>query len=388
MASGIENPAIYQGFEQGPIRPPSEANSLLIRVTRNCPWNRCTFCPVYKGRRFSIRPVAHVMQDIDAVNRQVRQLQPPPNESGRIDRVQVERMRQNSRPEDTQALYAALHWAAGGMQSIFIQDANSLIIKPSDLVAILKHLKSCFPWVKRITSYGRSQTIARIKVENLKAMRSAGLNRIHIGLESGSDEVLHRVMKGVSKATHIKAGIKIKAAQMELSEYVMPGLGGVELSDLHARETADALNQINPDFIRLRTLAIPNITPLYDEFTTGRFKKCSDLMMAAEILTFIDSLEGITSVVKSDHILNLFQEIEGQLPDDKARMAGVIRAFLSMDPEQQTLYQVGRRLGIFSRLSDMQSPHRLRRAQKACQTLGVSPRNVDTIVDELMKQFI
>lgn len=388
MSTAKQNKAVYNGFEQGPIRPPSEATSLLIRITRNCPWNRCTFCPVYKDQRFSIRPVEHVLKDIDAVHGHVLQLQQAADEAGRVRHDQIQNMADTTDPLDVQALYAALNWVAGGMKSIFIQDANSLIIKPGDLIKILQHLMACFPWVERVTSYARSHTVARIKDSDLVEMRNAGLNRIHIGLESGSDEVLKKVMKGASKATQIKAGRKVKAAGIELSEYVMPGLGGRMLSDVHARETADALNQIDPDFIRLRTLAIPNHVPLYDEYYQGQFIKCNDIQMAAEILTFIENLNGITSFVKSDHILNLFQEIEGKLPEDQALMMKPIQTFLSMDPKQQTLYIVGRRLGLFSKLGDMKRIRRYQRAEKACRELGVTPQNVDTVVEELMKQFI
>jgi radical SAM superfamily enzyme YgiQ (UPF0313 family) len=378
----------YQGFEQGPIRPPSEAYSLLIRVTRNCPWNRCTFCPVYKGSRFSIRPVDHVKRDIDSVHRYIEMIKQMADESGRILRSEVRKGIEDYEKLDPQAFNAALNWFAGGMNSVFIQDANSLIIKPSNLVEILIHLKKHFPWVERVTSYARSHTIARIKDHDLKAIRDAGLNRIHIGLESGSDEVLKMVKKGMTKETHIKAGLKVKKAGMELSEYIMPGLGGKTYSKIHALETADALNQINPDFIRLRTLAIPNFVELYEDYETGRFEKCTDIMMVKENKLLIESLDRITSVVKSDHILNLFENLEGTLPQDKERMLEILRAFLAMEPERQSLYQVGRRLGFFSCLSDMESPHRLAKAEKTCQQLGITPDNVDEVIDELMKRFI
>ncbi|MBW1609493.1 MAG: radical SAM protein, partial [Deltaproteobacteria bacterium] len=253
---------------------------------------------------------------------------------------------------------------------------------------ILLHLKKRFSWAERITSYARSHTIARIKDRDLKKFKDAGLNRIHIGLESGSDRVLKMAQKGVTKDTHIKAGLKVKKAGMELSEYIMPGLGGKAYSGIHARETADALNRINPDFIRLRTLAIPNSVELYDDYAAGNFEKCTDLMMAKEILIFLESLNGITSVVKSDHILNLFQNLEGKLPRDKARMLDIVHRFLAMDPERQCVYQVGRRFGFFSRLRDMESPRRLAKAEKACRQFGITPENVDEVIDELMKRFI
>jgi hypothetical protein len=378
----------YQGFEQGPIRPPSEADSLLIRVTRNCPWNRCTFCPVYKESRFSIRPVDHVKRDIDTVHRSLEIIQKMADKHDNLSRTAVRKAVSNYEQPDPGGFSAALSWFSGGMSSVFLQDANSLIIKPLDLMEILLHLKKRFPWVERITSYARSHTIARIKDRDLKNMKDAGLNRIHIGLESGSDRVLKIAKKGVTKETHIKAGLKVKKAGMELSEYIMPGLGGKAYSEIHARETADALNRINPDFIRLRTLAIPNSVELYDDYTAGSFEKCTDLMMAKEILIFLESLNGITSMVKSDHILNLFQNLEGKLPGDKARMLDIVHRFLAMDPERQCVYQVGRRFGFFSRLRDMESPRRLAKAEKACRQFGITPDNVDEVIDELMKRFI
>ena len=378
----------YNGFEQGPIRPPSEAHSLLIRITRNCPWNRCTFCPVYKEKKFSIRPVEHIKKDIDSVCRHVEKLQKLSDESGHISQKDIRQVAEKVEPDQLHAFNAAFSWISGGMRSVFIQDANSLIIKPADLVEILKHLKKRFSQVERITSYARSHTVARIKDEDLEAIKEAGLNRIHIGLESGSNQVLKMVKKGVTKETHIKAGLKVKRAGIELSEYVMPGLGGRKYSEIHALETADALNRINPDFIRLRTLAIPNGLGIYEDYINGNFEKCNDVMMAKEILLFIEMLAGITSVIKSDHILNLFEEVEGVLPDDREYMTGVIQNFLSMDPKHKALYQVGRRLGIFSTLSDMGSPRRFARAEKTCRELNITPENVDEIIDEMMKRFI
>lgn len=378
----------YRGFEQGPIRPPSEARSLLIRITRNCPWNRCTFCPVYKGRDFSLRPVDHVLEDIDRVHRYILEIRECAARNGKIYPADIDRIRELDGKNDQTALNAALNWANEGMESIFLQDANSLIIKPEQLIAILRHLQRCFPWVKRITSYARSHTVARISEENLQLMAAAGLSRIHIGMETGSDKVLARIKKGVDKKTHIKAGQKIKQAGMELSEYIMPGLGGRDLSTEHALESADALNQINPDFIRLRTLAIPNHVELYAEYSKGDFHKLGDVETARELLVFLQALTGITSTIKSDHILNLFENLEGQYPQDKEKMVDIVKQFLELDPTEQMYYQVGRRLGLFRTLDDLQSATQHHHVETACNRAGIRPDNVEEAIDELMKRFI
>lgn len=388
VSGDVKKEVLYEGFEQGPIRPPSEAGSLLIRITRNCPWNRCTFCPVYKNRSFSLRPVSHVLKDIDAVSRHAEAVRKLMTRSEGITRDDIEGLSERVDPEGRMAFNAALNWVLGGMSSIFLQDANTLIIKPDDLVTILDHIRGRFPWVKRITSYAHSHTIALIDDKDLSRIAAAGLNRVHIGMESGSDKVLALVRKGADKATHIKAGLKVKHAGMELSEYVIPGLGGVGLSQEHALETADALNQINADFIRLRTLAIPNHVEVFDDFSSGKFEKCNDRRIAEEILLFIDALDGISSTLNSDHILNLFEDVEGTLPEDKGKMMWVLRRFLSMPPEEQVLYQVGRRVGLFARLDHMNDPGRRSQAMNTCSRLGVTPENVDGMVDEIMKRFI
>lgn len=379
---------IYQGFEQGPIRPPSEAESLLIRLTRNCPWNRCTFCPVYKGKDFSLRSVENIIKDIDILAFYLDKIINEAREKGRVDMNRINTLFNALDFQDRMAFNAALHWYSTGMNSIFIQDANSLIMKPGDLVYVLEHIKKSFPMVKRITSYARSHTLVRIKSDDMKRIADAGLNRIHVGLESGSDKVLKLIKKGCTKDVHIKAGIKVKDAGMELSEYVMPGLGGIALSTEHALESADALNQINPDFIRLRTLAIPGRAPMAEELHQGRFEKCTDLMVAEELKLFLENLNGITSYIKSDHILNLLEDVEGKMPGDKDKVVGVVDLFLSMEPEQRMFYQVGRRMGLFRGTWDMADGAVLDRVKETCRSYNVTVDNVDSVIEELMKRFV
>jgi hypothetical protein len=378
----------YQGFEQGPIRPPSEAQSLLVRVTRNCHWNRCAFCLVYKGTRFSIRPVEQVLRDLDSVAHHVENLVLLSVGPGLLVEEDVRAAFSVLPPEETASFRAALSWYKSGMESVFLQDADSLVLRPTWLIEILNHLKKLFPLVKRITSYSRSDTIDRMPADQLRALAEAGLNRIHIGMESGCDAVLAMMDKGATKEVHVRAGLKVKTAGMELSEYYMPGLGGLDLWREHAQDTADAMNRINPDFIRLRTLAIPERTPLAGEVRDGRFRKCPDLLVAEEILLFLDILEGVTGYLASDHVLNLLPELEGRLPDDLQRMRDLIWGFLTMEPQDRLIYQLGRRLGIMSRLGDVEDPDRRNEVQAAARSLGVTPENLDAISDAIVRRFI
>jgi hypothetical protein len=378
----------YQGFELGPIRPPSEAHSLLLRVTRNCPWNKCKFCGLYKGEKFSIRPVDHVIRDIDTIRHYVDEIEKIRQQPGGGDERDLFALQAGQPESERMALHTALNWVRGGMKSIFLQDANSMIIKPDDLVKILSYVRRVFPQVERITSYARSQSVARISDEDMARIAAAGLNRVHIGMESGAAEVLEFVKKGVDKKAQILAGIKVKAAGIELSEYFMPGLGGARFSQHHALETADAINQIDPDFIRIRTLAIPEQVELYQDVQSGDFTPIDDVKMVEELLLFLDNLNGINSTVKSDHILNLLQEVEGQLPDDRGRMTAPIRRFLAMPAEDQLLFIVGRRAGVFSRLEDLDDPGLVVHAEKVRTAYGVNLNNIEDFTAEMIKRFI
>jgi len=383
----MKNKGYYQGLETGPIRPPSEAGSLMLRVTRNCPWNQCKFCGLYKGKKFSIRPVDHVKQDIDSLRKQVDRIKTVMEPQDAVN-SRLRAVFDNTNREEQASFHSALNWYKGGMESVFLQDANTLIVKPDDLVEILAHLKDLFPQIARVTSYARSHTIARISDANMEKIASAGLNRIHIGMESAADEVLKFVKKGVDKKTHIKAGQRVKRAGIQLSEYFMPGLGGKEYSRANAIETADAINQINPDFIRMRTLAVTDFSDLAKDVKAGRFTPLNDVDTAKELLMFLEHLDGITSTVKSDHILNLFQEVDGVLPRDKDAIISPVKEFLAMDTERQMIYRVGRRTGVFSQLADLERPDLMAHAQAAQDRYGVTEDNVDKFTETIIKQFI
>lgn len=385
MASCLKD---YEGFEVGPIRPPSESESLLLRVTRNCPWNQCRFCGLYKEKKFSIRPKEHVLRDIDLIKECIDVLKGADDGTSYKRKTLMYHLRETLGDNEGWAYPSAVNWYRNGMKSIFLQDANSMIIKPDDMVEILMHIRNNFSEVERITCYARSHTIARISDKDLKRITDAGLNRIHIGMETASDQVLNLIKKGVDKATHILAGQKVKKAGIELSEYFMPGLGGNEYSEENALETADALNQINPDFIRIRTLAIPNHTLLYNDYEEGIFTRTNDVKMVEELILFIENLEGITSTIKSDHILNLIPEVEGVLPRDKEKIIDALKWFLNLNEEEKMIFRIGRRTGLINSITDLSESYIREKVESIIKQYNISTQNLDIVVDELMKRFI
>jgi len=344
-------------FEQGPIRPPSEARSLLLRVTRNCSWNKCQFCSVYKGTKFERRSVAEVKVDIDTVKEIisiVKSLSWRIGFSGRVNE-QVARYFFDQSGLN-QSFLSVVAWLYYGTNSVFLQDANNLILSADSLVAMLEYLNEKIPGITRITTYSRAQTVARKSLEDLKRIRAAGLNRVHIGLESGSDKVLKFMKKGVKADSQIKGGRNVVEAGMELSEYYMPGLGGQEMWKEHAVESARVINAINPHFIRLRTLHVGQILPLYQLVESGDFELRSPDETVEEIRVFIENLEGINSYVASDHIGNMLQDVEGQLPQDKQHILDAIDRYLDLEPEQRLHYRVGRVMGLYTGVRDMAIP--------------------------------
>ena len=341
-------------FEQGPIRPPNEAQSLLLRLTRNCPWNQCLFCPVYKKTKFSLRTVEEIKKDIQTardIADDIRALSWKLGHSGEVnDQVISYVFSQSGYSESYRSLAAWLYYRT---EACFLQDADNLVMNSKDLVEVLKFLKEKFPEITRITTYSRARTVFRKSVEALKQIREAGLDRVHIGLETGYDPLLKFMKKGVTAAQHIEAGRKLINAGMELSEYVMPGLGGQEMWREHAIETAKVLNQINPHFIRLRSLRVPERVPLYQKLEEGSFTVQTDDMLAEEIKLFIETLDNITSTVTSDHIMNLLEEVSGKFPEDKEMMLEVIKKYQDLPESERLIFRVGRRGGAYRSTDDL-----------------------------------
>jgi radical SAM superfamily enzyme YgiQ (UPF0313 family) len=212
---------------------------------------------------------------------------------------------------------------------------------------------------------------------------------VHIGLESGCDEVLTLVRKGTTQKQQIEGGRKVVAAGLELSEYIMPGLGGKKLTTEHARETAYALSAINPHFIRIRSFHAHRIMPIYEDVLSGAFELLTDDETTGEIRRTIEGLEHIESAVVSDHILNLLEEVEGRLPDDREKMLGVIDRYLAMDDDDRLLFRIGRRAGFLRRTGDLDDPDHRERALRIKRRLTESgDADLDDAVRGLMNGYI
>jgi len=372
-------------FETGPIRPPSEAGSYLLRLTRNCPWNRCEFCRTYKRHEFSLRSVEEIEADIEAMARIRDRLR----DAGFTARPREAVARGLVRTNEE---YVVANVLAHGGRTAFLQDADSLVMKPDRVRRVLAFFRERFPEVERITTYARSRTVARLSVEDLRSYGAQGLTRIHVGMESGHDPLLDLIAKGATAEIHIRAGSKVREAGLELSEYVMPGLGGREMSRGHALDTARVLNAVDPHFIRFRTLCLGPKLPLWQHFhgPEARLTRQTDAEVVAEIRLFLSALDGIGSRVVSDHILNLLGDLEGQLPGDRERLLARCDAFLALDAGEQRLFQAGRRAGLLEGVGDLANPALRARAEAVLAELVRvhGPGGVEEGVRALMERFV
>jgi radical SAM superfamily enzyme YgiQ (UPF0313 family) len=374
-------------FELGPIRPPSEAHSLLIRATRNCPWNRCQFCPVYKGSKFELRPVDQIMRDIGAVESISEGVKEVARDTGYGDKVREVAAALSDQPQYGPCVCHVASWISTGGKTAFLQDSNTLIMRTPDLVQVITFLRQTFPSLNRVTTYARSHTAARKSLAELKELKDAGLDRIHIGLETGYDVLLAYMDKGCTAENHIEGGKKVKKAGISLCEYVMPGLGGKKMSQEHARETARVLNEIDPDYVRLRSLHVSPAIPLWAKLRHGDFEMQTEEEVAKEIAVFIENLD-VTSYLKSDHILNLLMEVEGKMPEDKGKCLNVINSFLSLPGEERLNFKVGRRAGLYNRLADLSDSYRHDRIEQAIEHFRRRGSDVDEEILRLKNSFI
>lgn len=374
-------------FEIGPIRPPSESNSLLIRCTRNCPWNKCKFCVSYRGKNFEIRTVEEIKQDIAVVKimrDKILEITYKTGHSGGMQKVVSMVLKD---PPNESFRTVAL-WLMGGAENVFLQDANSIAMKTEELGEVIVYLKQTFPKVNRVTSYGRSQTAAKKKVREFMELHQAGLSRIHIGLESGYDPILAFMGKGEDASQHIKGGRNVVESGISLSEYVILGLGGRELSAMHAHHTAAVLNEIEPEFIRLRTLMVNSSVPLAADIASGRFARATDEEIIQEERSLIENLNVHSNYI-SDHVSNLLPELEGHLPGDKKKLIAVIDSFLALSAPDKANFTVGRRVGLYKNLNDMRDNQRYDLVEQIKFKLTRGEKRLDPqVIFKLMEEFL
>ncbi len=374
-------------FELGTIRPPSEAHSLLIRATVNCPWNKCKFCHIYKGQKFGYRSVADIKQDITAAKAIRDQIAEISWKSGNGGNLRQAAAGVYSTAPNEAYRNVAL-WLYAGGENCFLQDSNTLIMRTNEQVEVIRYLKHNFPGISRVTSYGRSNTAAKKTPEELRELHDAGLSRLHIGLETGYDPLLEYMDKGVTAGVHIAGGRKVVESGISLSEYVILGLGGKEKWRKNAIETARVLNEIDPHFIRVRTLAINSQMPLSEMIEDGEFVRATDEQIVEEERLLLEHLECHSNFV-SDHITNLLQEIEGKLPEDKGRMLAAIDRFRSLSAEERLYFRVGRRVGIFTGLDELNDLQKRQAVEQVIKHLSPGSNGVDEkTIHRLTSRFI
>jgi radical SAM superfamily enzyme YgiQ (UPF0313 family) len=337
-------------FELGPIRPVDEAESLLIRTTRGCPWNRCEFCVNYKDMKFSMRSLDEIKRDIVA---------------------------------------AAKHYKGVPFETCFLQDGDSFLMKTPELVELLGFLKQTFPKLKRISSYGRAQTMVRKSAQEMQDICQAGLNKLYCGMESGSDKVLKKVNKGTTAADISASSRRAKEAGMSISEFIILGLGGQELWEEHARETARVLSEINPHFIRVLTIGVKEGSGLQRQMEAGEYTLQTEKNIIEEQRLLIENLNDITSHYANHHAVDLLMEARGQFPKDKPRLLAIMDRYLSLPEEERINFTLGKRLGIYERLDDMNAAHLHKRvAAKLLEVRASYPDQLEEVFHSLRSQIV
>ncbi|MGM9630012.1 radical SAM protein [Butyricicoccus sp.] len=273
-------------YEGRVFRPPSEAYSLIVQVTIGCSHNGCTFCDMYKEKQFHLRKLEDVLEDFILARR-----------------------------------------AYSHIERIFLADGDALMRRTEDLAIILQHIRDTIPECTRVTSYGSPKSILTKTPEQLALLRSLGLKMIYLGLESGCDDVLTHVNKGVTVDEIVRAGQMVKDAGMKLSVTAINGLGGTELWREHALGTADAFTRMKPDYIGLLTLMFEGGTPLQKEWEAGKFQLLTAPQVAQETLLMLEHIDSEGSIFRSNHASN-YLSLKGTLNRDREALCNTLRRAL------------------------------------------------------------
>ena len=274
-------------YEGNIIRPPSEANSILLQVTVGCSRNKCTFCGTYKGERFRIKSDAVIMEDI---------------------------------------AFAAKYCKR--QRRVFLCDGDALIIPQKRLLKILKEIENRLPWVTRVGLYANTKALSMKTAEELTEIESHGVGILYMGLETGDDVTLKKIKKGASSKDMIEMGTKAKQAGIKLSITVLLGIAGPQRSQIHAVETGRVLSAIDPDYVGALSLMLVPGTPLYQDYKSGEFRLIEPHEMLAELRTMLAGTNLTRGLFHANHASN-YLPIRARLPKEKEATIRLIDAALA-----------------------------------------------------------
>ena len=332
-------------FSIGHIRPPFHADSLLLRITENCTWNKCNFCTLYKGGSFHTRKIDDIKKDIDAVA-DYRDMIMRHINNGIVNQNDVYAEYTSLSTDYQRECYSMVfNWiTADNMNSAFLQDANTMALLPEKTAEIVSYLRKKLPELSLVAIYGRADTLSKITPSQYDMLKKSGLTMIHSGFESGCNDVLKLLNKGITKEQQILAGKMIKHAGITFNAFYMNGSGGHVLSERNAIETAEVMSKINPDYIRIRTFVVKPDTVMWQMSKDGRFDECTDIEKVKELLLMIQNLKNCDGYIISDHIINLLPFVEGHIKTDKEEIERYIQKFLNMQRQEQKRFQISRRV--------------------------------------------
>ena len=269
-------------YEGDIIRPPSEATSLLLQVTVGCSHNRCTFCPSFKDKRFRIKSLEEIVEDLEYASRRIRQI-----------------------------------------DKLFLCDGDALIIPQKRLLEILEAVRRHLPGVRRIGTYGNAKSILRKSVEELRKLKEHGLGIVYLGIETGNEELLRKIRKGATCHQIVEAGRRVKEAGITLSATVLLGIGGIEKSTEHARDTARILTDVDPDFAGVLTVMIVPGTPLDEERKAGAFVLPGTFDLLKELGVILSGARFSNCFFTANHASN-YLPIRARMPRDREKVVQLI----------------------------------------------------------------
>ena len=270
-------------YDEPLFRPPSEADSFILQATLGCSWNACTYCAMYRGKHYRVRPIEQVLSNISEA-------------SSRF---------------------------AEDVRHVFVADGDPLDMTLEQWEPILLALASAFPRLRRVSTYATARNLLEKSPEELKRLRELGLSLLYIGPESGDDETLKRIAKGASAAEHIEAARKAREAGMEQSLIFLLGAGGRERSEEHARASGRLATAMDPRFLSTLTLTVIPETPLSKLEDLGRFQLPDIYELLMELRWFIEEARPSAAIFRSNHASN-YLPIGGRLPRDREAILAAI----------------------------------------------------------------